>query len=374
MQSVPWIHHCYDTAQQLPQVGELVMLSFSVLEINFPHGPRSAYCPSLHPSQASCACSPTLIAEGKGWHLVLVTFVARYDHRKETLVTFLPIVSYSRRPKGFSRPTWNADSWMRHDATEVQKLYHLPIPATGWCPPPNPHPGAPSIGFTNWINNRPAWLAVAGSTVRIKDSEEWLRHPNGPIMLSGGLNAVFAIRDFKDSVLPDEMVRIQTRGVAHQPAVFYVEIPDSFDNYAIVFNSVHDKSPPPRPGPSGPDEDCIPDDWLNTFDPVKAGQTVLDWCASLGEDIGVAADNGDTGELSMLQEIAVGEEACMEGMTATDSEACETCIPLRGSSVSASVVCLCGARPVCTRGCDQPGPVADDCAQEDGDSAELKPR
>ncbi|KAA8895400.1 hypothetical protein FN846DRAFT_894186 [Sphaerosporella brunnea] len=191
-------------------------------------------------------------------------------------------------------------------------------------------------------------------------------------MLAGGLNAVVAIRDFKDSVLPDEMVRIQTRGVAHQPAVFYVQIPDYFDAHAVVFNSLYDKSAPLRRSPSGPDEDCIPDEWLHTFDTVKARQTVLDWCASLGEDFGVAADTGDTGDLSMLQEVAVGEEACTGSTMGTEPDPCGTCIPLRGSTVSACVVGVCGTRSGCTLACDESGTVAEDFTHDDADIAEVK--
>ncbi|KAA8914029.1 hypothetical protein FN846DRAFT_886167 [Sphaerosporella brunnea] len=349
MQSIRWIHHCFATAQQLPQVGELVMLSFSAQQIKFPHGPRSTYCPSVHASHARSACSATLTAGEKRWHLALVTFVTRYDHREQTLVSFLPIVSYSERPAGFSAPTWNADTWMRNDATEVQKLYHLPIPASRWCPQPNPHPHAPAIAFTDWINDRPSWLAVASSTVFMSDSDETSER---------------AHNDMRRAERGDGHPGLQRLRPA-SGNMFYVEIPDSFDAHAVVFNSACDEDlPPPLPGSSGPDDDCIPDDWLRTFDPGKARQAVADWCASLGEDVGVAApDNADTGEFSMLQEIAVGEEACMGSMVTTDAALCETCIAVRGLSVSASVVCLCGAR------CDESLTVTDD----DGELAEITP-
>ncbi|KAA8892701.1 hypothetical protein FN846DRAFT_915005, partial [Sphaerosporella brunnea] len=209
------------TAQQIPQEGELVMSSIAMDTINFPHGPRSTYCPTGHPSQMSCSCTPLLTTPGKGWHYALVIFAWRDEAKKDTMVIFLPVVSYSNRPKGFTGTAWNADTWMRNNTNEVQKLYHLPVPATGWTPPPNPHPMAPAVAFTNWVNNRPSWIAVANSTLKLADTDQWLRHPSGPVMIRGGAAALTRLRNFKDGVIPTKLAELQSRSFAYRPAAYY---------------------------------------------------------------------------------------------------------------------------------------------------------
>ncbi|KAA8893122.1 hypothetical protein FN846DRAFT_896258 [Sphaerosporella brunnea] len=159
------------TAQQIPQEGELVMSFIATDTINFPHGPRPTYCPMGHPSQMSCSCTPLLATPGKGWHYALVIFAWRDEAKKETMVIFLAVVSYSNQPKGLTGTAWDADTWMHNNTNEVQKLYHLPVPATGWTPPPTPHPMAPAVAFTNWVYRRPSWIAVANSTLKLAETD-----------------------------------------------------------------------------------------------------------------------------------------------------------------------------------------------------------
>ncbi|KAA8895404.1 hypothetical protein FN846DRAFT_911812 [Sphaerosporella brunnea] len=146
-----WASHSYHTTQQVPEVGELVMLAFPAPTINFPYGPRSTYAPSR---QVSSAGSQLVTTTGTRFHYVLVQFAMRNSTNERTLITILPVMSYSNGPPGFCGIAWDADAWMRDHASDLQKMYHLPMPAEGWTPPQNSHPLAPVVSFNNWINNR----------------------------------------------------------------------------------------------------------------------------------------------------------------------------------------------------------------------------
>ncbi|KAA8897242.1 hypothetical protein FN846DRAFT_993182 [Sphaerosporella brunnea] len=311
--SVRWVSHSYDTTQQVPEVGELVMLAFPAQTINFPYGPRSTYAPSR---QMSSAYGQLVTTTGSRFHYALVLFAMRNSTNGRTLITFLPVMSYSNRPQGFRGNAWDADAWMRDHASDLQKMYHLPIPAAGWTPPPNPHPLAPVVAFNNWLNNRPSWIAVTVSTFDLKDSDAWLRHPHGPIKLSGGHSRLLELHYFKDSVLPAEIADLQSRNLAQRPTVFYVELPDFHATHAMVISSLDGGSFASPPGSSGPE--AMPVEWADRFDPWKAMQKVQDWRLSLQpskipEVSHIQMDDVDCerGKFLMLPEISVGEEAWM---------------------------------------------------------------
>ncbi|KAA8914400.1 hypothetical protein FN846DRAFT_902119 [Sphaerosporella brunnea] len=314
------------TAQQIPQEGELVMLSFAMDTINFPHGPRSTYCPTAHPSQISCSCTPLLTTPGKGWHYALVIFAWRDDVKKETMVIFLPVVSYSNRPKVFTGAAWNADTWMRNNTNEVQKLYHLPVPATGWTPPPNPHPMAPTVAFTNWMNNRPSWIAVANATLKLADTDQWLRHPSGPVMISGGAAALTRLRNFKDGIIPTKLAELQSRNLSYRPAVYYLEIPDFHATHAVVINSLYNEAAPAPPTSTADHlDDAVPCEWADRFDPFKARRTVEDWILSLrptaSRELSAEMDAVDAESLAQLPDIAATSQTknvsayCVTGLS-----------------------------------------------------------
>ena len=46
----------------------------------------------------------------------------------------MPILSYTTGPRGFTGP-WDPSKWMAI-ATELSRLYHIPVPAAGWTPRP----------------------------------------------------------------------------------------------------------------------------------------------------------------------------------------------------------------------------------------------
>ena len=52
------------------------------------------------------------------------------------------------------------------NATELSRLYHFPVPAAGWKPPPNPSLEAPKMAFDrDWVNSRPSWLLMTKTEV-----------------------------------------------------------------------------------------------------------------------------------------------------------------------------------------------------------------
>ncbi|KAA8912110.1 hypothetical protein FN846DRAFT_903853 [Sphaerosporella brunnea] len=164
--------------------------------------------------------------------------------------------------------------------------------AAGWTPPLNPHPMAPTVAFTNWVNNRPSWIAVTNSTLKLPDTDQ-------AAQLQGRHH-------------PDET----GRAALAQPCVpvYDLDIPDFHATHAVVINSLYKEAVPAPPTSMADHLDgAVSCEWAGRVDPLKARRIVEDWILSLrptaSHELTTEMDAADAESLAQLPDIAVGEEA-----------------------------------------------------------------
>lgn len=162
-----WTKLSYTANSQIPLLGEVILLRYPIGIIPFSYGPASELVTSANTSRAYTTFSTTSTGKPKrlkaSFHHVLVVRVTHDPTTTSVHLQFLPILSYSSCPPGLTLPvgasSWVAAEWMAQ-ATEVQRLHHLPVPAIGWNPPRSHRQEVPVLSFGSWFNTRPSWLAM----------------------------------------------------------------------------------------------------------------------------------------------------------------------------------------------------------------------
>lgn len=163
MSTERWTPLNYTNDSKIPLVGEVILLRYSISTIDFPYGPASAAV--LASSHACSHFSSTATGNPKGvrsiMHYILILDVSHDKQNHKIKVVFSPIMSYSSLP--FYLPPgspWDAEQWMTNQATDSQRLHHLPVPASGWVPPASICSDAPILSFGGWTNTRRSWLGM----------------------------------------------------------------------------------------------------------------------------------------------------------------------------------------------------------------------
>ena len=131
----------------MPLTGEVIGIKFPAEAVDFTYGPVSTFTPSRNNlvAWASDSSEESELAKDV-FHFALVTYVEYYPEAEKISLTVMSIVFYSSTPDGFAG-TWNAYEWMCHQATDIQRLYHLPVPAIGCTPSHHRHANAPTLSF-----------------------------------------------------------------------------------------------------------------------------------------------------------------------------------------------------------------------------------
>lgn len=162
MSTERWTALNYSDDLAIPLLGEVILLRYPISTIQFPYGPSSAVLASSH---AYTEFSTTATGNPRGvrskLHYVLILDVTHDRHNHKIKIVFSPIMSYSDPPSDLPAGSdWDAERWMKNNATNAQRLHHLSVPATDWVPPPSVSSEAPVLSFGSWVNTRPAWLAM----------------------------------------------------------------------------------------------------------------------------------------------------------------------------------------------------------------------
>lgn len=161
MSIVRWTPLNYKDNLEIPLLGEIIILRYPISRINFPYGPASTMFASTHAhSQFSTTATGNPRGVKSQMHYVLILDVMHDKQSHEVKIVFSPIMSYSRPPPNLpAGSTWDAERWM-DNATDSQRLHHLPVPVAGWVPTPSISSEAPILSFGGWMNTRRAWLAM----------------------------------------------------------------------------------------------------------------------------------------------------------------------------------------------------------------------
>ena len=149
-----------------PLINEIILFRYPVSSLDFFLGPGSHLTTSINSSHACTVGSAlsTGMKKKETLHYAWVADVKHDQQNKKFMLSLMPILSYTTRPRGFRGP-WDSSEWMAN-ATELSRLYHIPVPAAGWTPPPNPSPEAPTMSFDRgWVNSRPSWLLM--TTIKV---------------------------------------------------------------------------------------------------------------------------------------------------------------------------------------------------------------
>lgn len=158
-----WESVSYATHGAIPEEGEIILLRYPISDIPFVQGPEpSAFAISAHASGAITDVTTASMVNRPKLHHVLVLGVSHNKHAEMIDLEFMPIMAYTSRPRGYpnSRERWDPDHWMTHEASDTQRLHHLPIPAVAWTPAASPSSSAPVLSFGGWLNTRKSWLAM----------------------------------------------------------------------------------------------------------------------------------------------------------------------------------------------------------------------
>ncbi|KAG8939142.1 hypothetical protein FRC03_006520 [Tulasnella sp. 419] len=237
-----WEEFCYSRNREVPVAGEVIRMPCHIRDIPFKFGPASQLAPSSVParerrdSAGSDNGSPIRsrkrsgglgnsgglrkkasknnLAQNSGIpHLVLVLRAEPDRPKKSIRIDYMPIMSYHEPYEGFTGDKWVAEQWMAEQA-EAFRLYNLPIPATGWSPLTPPSSLVPVLSFGGWMNYRPSWLAVVIQKHELAETAKWQRHPDGPLKLDGGEDAILGIYQYHKHDIQDLIEGISTSAIA----------------------------------------------------------------------------------------------------------------------------------------------------------------
>lgn len=158
-----WESVSYATHTAIPEQGEIILLRYPISDIPFVQGPEpSAFAISAHASGTVTDVATASMINRPKLHHVLVLGVSHNKREQMIDLEFMPIMAYTARPRWYpsARVLWDPDYWMTHEASDTQRLHHLPIPAVSWTPAPSPSSLAPVLSFGGWLNTRKSWLAM----------------------------------------------------------------------------------------------------------------------------------------------------------------------------------------------------------------------
>lgn len=159
----------FKTHQAIPLKGEIILLRYPVSEIPFVYGPApSALAISAYQSGAVSEITAASLEDRVELRRVLILGVAHDRGSRLIDLEFMPIMAYTSCPHWYrDEVAWDADHWMTHVATDVERLHHLPVPATGWSPA-----SALELSFGGWVNSRKAWVAMVPVTHEIPETHK----------------------------------------------------------------------------------------------------------------------------------------------------------------------------------------------------------
>lgn len=136
-----WARKRYTVNSDIPHEGEIIRMWYPVRDIPFPYGPDPPSTIALSAATSANGSTYSLVSTrkpGSKRHCMLV-LKASYDSTERIIkLDFMPIMAYIDAPRWYhGEALWNSQNWMDGDATDIERLHHLPIPAVGWTPPPS---------------------------------------------------------------------------------------------------------------------------------------------------------------------------------------------------------------------------------------------
>ena len=106
MSSERWIPYSYASNGIAPLIHEIILLRYPVSSLDFLLGPRSHLTTSINSSHAYTAgpASSTGVKKKETLHYSWVADVKHDQQNKKFMLSLMPILSYTTKPRGFTGP------------------------------------------------------------------------------------------------------------------------------------------------------------------------------------------------------------------------------------------------------------------------------